>query len=90
MAREQQPVHEHEDGWEEKPYPYPYSKSLRPVEQQQHVEELPSHAHMPEKVETIQLASDVAGASQGAQHGWQQYGLHEEGEDDACKAARRF
>ena len=81
VVGEQQPVHKHEDGREEEPNP----KSLRRMKQQKHVDELPSHVHAPEQVETTQSASDAVGSSPGARHGRQQYGQHEEGQDDACQ-----
>ena len=85
VARQQQPVHHDENGGEEEPDPKPG----RSVQEQEHVDEFPSHVHTPEEVEPAQSARDAVCATSGTGDGREEDGQHEESEDDAsqCRTA---
>ena len=79
---QEQPVHDHEQDWEEEPNPKPG----RCMKQKQHIDELPWHVHSPEQVETTNATTQAIRPTARAVQRSKEDGKHHESQNDTSES----
>ena len=82
VVGQEQPVHNHEQDWEEEPNPKPG----RRMKQEQHIDELPWHVHSPEQVETTNATTQAIRPTARAVQRSEEDGKHHESQNDTSES----